>query len=126
MLHSYGIMSEDGTKIYSWGVWNSLEVLTWQSDEDIVNLTENRDPIEAPSCHQYKIQPENQGKLIWMSGPPGAGKSTTGQLLGKEAGYVYLEADCVINCLNPFIPLDTDNPTLASFQQSPLKVKLKY
>ena len=80
-----------------------------------------RDPIEAPTC-QYKIQPENQGKLVWLSGPPGAGKSTTGQLLGKESGYVYFEADCTMNGLNPFVPLDSENPTLAAFRQKPLKV----
>merc|ERR1711997_191559 len=66
-------------------------------------------------------QPENQGKLVWLSGPPGAGKSTTGQLMGKESGYVYYEADCTMQGLNPFVPLDSDNPTLAAFRQKPLK-----
>ena len=122
MMKSQGVVSEDGTKIYSWGMWNCLETLTWLNDEDLKKLCDERDPIEAPSC-QYKIQPENQGKLIWLSGPPGAGKSTTGQLMGKEAGYVYFEADCTMNCLNPFVPLDSDNPTLAAFRQTPLKVR---
>ena len=80
-----------------------------------------RDPVEAPSC-PYPIQPDNQGKLIWLSGPPGAGKSTTAQLMGKEAGYVYFEADCTMNACNPFVPTDVENPTLAAFQQKPLKV----
>ena len=48
-------MSEDGTKIYSFGMWNCLETLTWQSEEDIQKLTEDRDPMEAPSCH-YKVR----------------------------------------------------------------------
>ena len=42
--------------------------------------------------------------------------------MGKEAGYVYFEADCASNGLNPFVPLDSANPTLAAFQQKPLKV----
>ena len=42
--------------------------------------------------------------------------------MGKEAGYVYFEADCTSNGLNPFVPLDSANPTLAAFQQKPLKV----
>ena len=42
--------------------------------------------------------------------------------MGKEAGYVYFEADCTSNGLNPFVPLDSVNPTLAAFQQKPLKV----
>ena len=85
-------------------------------------LAEDRDHKDTPSC-LYKIQPENQGKLVWLSGPPGAGKSTTGQLMSKEAEYVYLEADCTMNNLNPFVPPDVENPTIAAFQQKALKVK---
>ena len=44
--------------------------------------------------------------------------------MGKKAGYVYFEADCTINGLNPFVPLDSDNPTFTAFQQKPLKVKV--
>ena len=85
-------------------------------------LAEDRDHKDTPSC-PYKIQPENQGRLVWLSGPPGAGKSTTGQLMSKEAEYVYLEADCTMNNLNPFVPPDVENPTIAAFQQKALKVK---
>jgi len=120
MLKSKGVLTEDGTKVVSWGMWNCIETFTWQSDEDLEKLAEDRDPVEAPSCH-YKIQPENQGKLVWLSGPPGAGKSTTGQMMGKESGYVYYEADCTMQGLNPFVPLDSENPTLAAFRQKPLK-----
>ena len=116
-----GIVSTDGKIIYSWGFWNTLEYIKWMSDEDLKKLADDRDPWEAPSC-PYKIQPENQGKLVWLSGPPGAGKSTTGQLMSREAGFVYLEADCMMNNINPFVPPDVDNPTLAGFQQKALKV----
>ena len=85
-------------------------------------LAEDRDHRDTPSC-PYKIQPENQGRLVWLSGPPGAGKSTTGQLMSKEAEYVYLEADCTMNNLNPFVPPDVENPTIAAFRQKALKVK---
>ena len=50
------------------------------------------------------------------------GKSTTGQLMSKKAGFVYLEADCTMNNVNPFVPPDVENPTLAAFQQKALKV----
>ena len=69
----------------------------------------------------FQVQPENQGKLVWLSGPPGAGKSTTGALMGKDAGYVYFEADCTMNGQNPFVPLDSENPTAAAFKQKLLK-----
>merc|ERR1711971_1495132 len=120
MMVSKGILSEDGKLITSWGMWNSVEYLKWMSDEDLKELAENRDHKDTPSC-PYKIQPENQGRLVWLSGPPGAGKSTTGQLMSKEAGFVYLEADCTMNNLNPFVPPDVENPTLAAFRQKALK-----
>ena len=119
-----GVLSEDRKHFYTFGASNCLETLTWLSDEDVIKFSEDRDPIEAPPSH-YKIQPENQGKLVWLSGPPGAGKSTTAQLMSKKAGFVYLEADCINQFLNPFIPSDVDNPSIAGFQQKALKVKIK-
>ena len=49
--------------------------------------------MEAPS-HPYKEQPERLGKVLWITGAPGLGKSTSAQLLSRNAGYVYYEADC--------------------------------
>ena len=60
---------------------------------------------------------------MWLSGPPGVGKSTTGQLMSREYGYVYYEADCFEECLNPFVdPTNLENPTKLAFSQKPLKV----
>ena len=42
--------------------------------------------------------------------------------MAKEAGYVYYEADCTTNNLNPFIGTDVENPTIAAIRQKPLKV----
>ena len=60
--------------------------------------------------------------MVWLSGPPGAGKSTTALLMGKENGFVFWEADCTMNGLNPFLPVDTEHATRALMQQPPLKV----
>ena len=35
-----------------------------------------------------------QGRMIWMTGAPGMGKSTTAQILARNHGFVYYEADC--------------------------------
>ena len=60
--------------------------------------------------------------MVWLSGPPGSGKSTTGMLMGRENGYVCWDADCTMNGLNPFIPLNSENATLAVMRQPALKV----
>ena len=67
-----------------------------------------------------------------MNGAPGMGKSTTAQILARNHGFVYYEADCfgalkVDLCIdyalkqdflqNPYIPLDVDNPSMAQMNQ---------
>merc|ERR1719350_1330871 len=82
-------------------------------------MAKDGDSIDAPS-NQYKVEPERQGRLIWISGPPGLGKSTSAQLLSREHGFVYYEADCFFGLRNPYIPPDVENPTLATRMQRKL------
>ena len=63
----------------------------------------------------------NLGKILWLSGAPGMGKSTSAQILARENGYVYYEADCFAQMKNPYIPLDKENPSLGSLAQKALK-----
>ena len=57
-----------------------------------------------------------------FTGPPGAGKSTSAQLLARSEGYVYYEADCFGMFVNPFVDPNVEEPTLAMGSQRPLKV----
>ena len=61
------------------------------------------------------------GKLLWLSGAPGMGKSTSAQLLARDHGYVYYEADAFAMMLNPFVDLHDDNPSMATAKQRILK-----
>ena len=49
------------------------------------------------------------------------GKSTSAQMLARNHGYVYYEADCFGGLKNPFVPLDVADPSMAMLQQKVLK-----
>ena len=49
------------------------------------------------------------------------GKSTSAQLLARNHGYVYYEADCFGALKNPYVPLDVDNPSMSQMYQKPLR-----
>ena len=111
------VLNDEGTKLTYYGPQAAVDAIEWKSEEEIAKYRECGDPVEA--CpHPYKIQPENQGKLLWLSGAPGLGKSTSGLLISKKAGYVYFEADCFLNHLNPYVPTDVAEPTLAQMSQN--------
>ena len=121
-VEKLGVIDKDGKTMFFWGLWNDLECYTSQGKNDLKRISEDRDPIFEPTC-EYRIQPEKQGKLVWLIGSPGSGKSTLGHLMSKKAGYVYYEADSAREFLNPFIPSSaSENPTKLAFRQKPLKV----
>ena len=124
MIQSPGCITNDGKCIIMPALMNpsiELDELSLMSEEEFEELVNAGDPVEAMKC-PYKIEPENPGKFLWISGPPGAGKSTSAQLLSKNDGFVYYEADCVMNHANPYIPSDVESPSMAQMHQNHLKV----
>ena len=65
--------------------------------------------------------PGREGKLVWLSGAPGLGKSTSGMLLARNEGYVYYEADAFGANMNPYVSTEVEEPTLAMITQKFLK-----
>jgi len=118
-LTELGVISQDGLKIVTKGMMG-LATLEWKTEEEAAAIEAAGDPIDAPPG-PYKIQPENVGKLLFISGSPGLGKSSTAQLLARTHGYVYYESDCFYSCRNPYIPLDVAEPSLAQMKQASLK-----
>jgi len=118
-LIELGMISADGLKITMKSM-AGVAKLEWVTEEEMAAIEEDGDPIEAPPG-PYKVQPDNLGKLLWITGAPGLGKSTSAQLLGRSFGYVYYEADCFGACKNPYIPVDVPNPSMAVMHQKPLK-----
>jgi len=114
----HGVLAEDGKRFTiktMMGVWT----LEWITAEEAVRIANDGDPIEAPASH-YKLEPQRQGKLVWITGAPGLGKSTTAQILSRDHGYVYYEGDCFFMARNPYIHPDVENPSIAMLEQRKL------
>ena len=63
------------------------------NDHTLVSCISNSYNSDLSFTALYSIS----GKLIWLSGAPGLGKSTSAQILGREHGFVYYEADCFLH-----------------------------
>merc|ERR1719464_336123 len=65
-----------------------LNIFTKITEEEKIAIENDGDLLEEPPG-PYTIQPDVPGKIIWFSGAPGMGKSTTAQILARENGFVY-------------------------------------
>ena len=96
-----------------------VSYFTWITQEEADVMAISGDPIAAPPSH-YKLEPERQGKLVWITGAPGLGKSTTAQMLSRHHGFVFYEGDCFFGLRNPYIPSDVPEASMAQFKQKKL------
>jgi len=91
-----GVVSEDGKSMTTMNLckWE------WLDEETFEQKKNNTDPVDnMPNDYECK-QP---GKLIWLTGGTGMGKSTTAAYMKENEGFVHYEGDCFIYGINPFV-----------------------
>ena len=75
MWKSKGVISDDGGTLTLWTMANEVNHFKKMTIQEYEEFKNSADPVDAPTSH-YKIQPEfTNGKLLWISGAPGSGKS---------------------------------------------------
>ena len=115
------VLTDEGKAFYFKSVIKTITIgcLRWVTEEEALAAANDGDPIEAPPSI-YKLEPERQGKLLWITGAPGLGKSTTGQMLSRNHGFVFYEGDCFWSLRNPYIPPNVPEASLATLKQRKL------
>ena len=118
-----GIVTQDGKSCYVTSdddPSKKLEEYHWLDEEAIKKISSGFEDIKE-RYHPYKVQPETiigeKGNLIFLSGAPGCGKSTTALKIAQKEGFVYYEGDGFARLRNPYVPLDVDEPSLAVDKQ---------
>ena len=74
----------------------------WMSEDTFKNIKEDTDPCDAYPC-DYIPNPDSSGKLLWISGFTGTGKSTVSLYLKNEFDFILYEGDCFAAGFNPYV-----------------------
>ena len=100
-------------------------IITIDNSTELVKITEEeanqlnlKDSVLAPPSPYLAGRP--LGRFVFLSGPPGAGKSSIAAWMAANSDYVYYDGDAFLAGVNPYTPADSDEPTLATQEQHPL------
>lgn len=98
---AFAFVDESGEKL----TFMDGNYMKWVTDdeEEKKRLEEDMsEPADFPP-HGYTPRPNVQGRIIWLSGGTGMGKTTTAKMLQENHGFVNYEGDCFLYGLNPFV-----------------------
>merc|ERR1712142_1280287 len=109
---AHGIVSDDGTKV----TMMDGSVMELMDDEARKKLKEDQDPADNPS-NNYTSKPNEMGKIFWISGLTGMGKTTTARLLQEKKGFVSYEGDCFLMGCNPYVGASEQGPSYYGTRQ---------
>ena len=87
----HGVVREDGKKI----TMMDGNIFEFMDEEAKKKMKDEQDPAENPP-NSYNPQPEKMGKILWITGVAGMGKTTTAKLLQEKEGFVNYEGDCFL------------------------------
>ena len=67
----YGVLNEDGQGATVCSMMGNMDEIIYLTPEVLKEIQVAREHDDHCTALNYKIQPENQGKILWMTGPPG-------------------------------------------------------
>jgi len=77
--------------------------LRWITPEEAAIIRGREQEAAAAPKVPYPLQPGKKGKIVFMSGPPGSGKSTIAGIIAKQEKFVFYEGDGFFLGFNPYV-----------------------
>jgi len=98
-----GRVNKEGNRITGTKGLLAFFPLVWIPEAEAERLQGRlKDPIFAPIV-PYPMQPTKQGRLVFISGPPGSGKSTIASIIAERERSVFYEGDGFLLGFNPYL-----------------------
>merc|ERR1712038_332375 len=97
------MVSEDKKSITGGPGLLATSPMTWITPEEAEEInSREQQPASAPKS-PYPLQPDRLGKLTFISGPPGSGKSTIAGIIAKKQNWTFYEGDGFLLGFNPYV-----------------------